>query len=247
MKKNTLAFIAAFGALAATSAWAHSGDSVINFYPLGDTYYATGEKVGPGEWWAVGWSADGVFEGIKADATPIDPNDKVLKKFRVYVGLVSGITFQIPYQIAPTTGEYHVLVLDTRGADGEPSAANAEGAPAVVNGSHLASGGLAVSSAGAGSVSGGVEALPVSGSYAVDTSSLVNGEVAKITKFDVNGKDVSIKVENLLPSVVYTVVYGDSLENIKTAEYTVPRDGLKTTVSFQLTAEDAKFFKLGVK
>ena len=236
MKKTTLAFATAFGALVAGSAFAHSADVLINFTPLGDTYYATGEKVGTGEWWALGWSADGVFEGVKADLTTIDPDDKLLLKGKVST---PDILFQVPYQDAPATGQYHILVLDTRDAKGEPSPAGS--APAIVNGSHIANGALAVSAVGGGFATKS-EAVAVSGSYAIDESAIK--EPAKITGFVPNGDTVTITVENMVPAIAYKITYGDSLENLKSAEYTIPRSNYATKVQFTIEAKDARFFKL---
>lgn len=235
MKKTTLAFATAFGALVAGSAFAHSADVLINFTPLGDTYYATGEKVGAGEWWALGWSADGVFEGIKADLTTIDPADKLLLKGKVST---PDILFQVPYQDAPATGQYHILVLDTRNAAGEPSPAGS--APAIVNGSHIANGALAASAVGG--VTTTAEAVAVSGSYAIDESKIV--KPAEITGFVPNGDTVTITVENMVPAIAYKVTYGDSLENLKSAEYTILRSNYATKVQFTIDAKDARFFKL---
>ena len=88
-----------------------------------DTYDDGVTTVLDGECYALVWSADGVFEGIKADATPVDANDKV-----VYIGALAkgGKCQTVVFQIADgfvDGGQFDVFLLDTRryAADGTVS------------------------------------------------------------------------------------------------------------------------------
>ena len=57
-----------------------ANDTLITFSTNGaePDRYADGEVVMDGECYALVWSKDGVFEGIRADGEPIDSNDKVV-------------------------------------------------------------------------------------------------------------------------------------------------------------------------
>ena len=96
----------------------------ITFSTAGTDTYADGvTTVLDGECYALVWSADGVFEGIKADATPVDANDKV-----VFIapwaegGKCPTIVFQIADGFV-SGGQFDVYLLDTRtyAADGTVS------------------------------------------------------------------------------------------------------------------------------
>ena len=78
--------------------------------------YADGEVVMNGECYALVWSSDGVFEGLNADGTPIDPNDRVVLVAPVAKnGHCPEVTFQIDAAEAKQqkNGQYGVLLLDS--------------------------------------------------------------------------------------------------------------------------------------
>ena len=101
-----------------------------------DTYAdANDSTVLDGECYALVWSADGVFEGIKADATPVDANDKV-----VHIGAYAkgGKCQTVVFQIADgfvDGGQFDVYLLDTRryAADGTVSVGKTADGKYVVN------------------------------------------------------------------------------------------------------------------
>ena len=55
-------------------------DTLITFSTNGaePDCYADGQPVMDGECYALVWSKDGVFEGLKADGSAIDPEDRIL-------------------------------------------------------------------------------------------------------------------------------------------------------------------------
>ena len=86
----------------------------ITFSTVGPDTYADGSTVLDGECYALVWSADGVFEGIKADATPVDTSDKVVF-IAPYAkdGKCQTVVFQIADGFV-SGGQFEVLLLDTR-------------------------------------------------------------------------------------------------------------------------------------
>lgn len=114
MKKLTLMMGVAGLALASLAA---VNDTLISFSTPGPDTYLDGTKVRDGECYALVWSQDGVFEGVKADGTAVDANDRV-----VLVAPVAkdGRCPDLVYQVAAATaealegGRYGVYLLDTR-------------------------------------------------------------------------------------------------------------------------------------
>lgn len=87
---------------------------VIDFFTEGPDTYADGTVVQDGECYALVWSSDGVFEGIKADGTAKDENDKV-----VYIGAFAkdGRCKPVSFQFKVGTfegGKFEMWLLDTR-------------------------------------------------------------------------------------------------------------------------------------
>ena len=75
MKKLTLTMAVAGLALASLAA---VNDTLISFSTPGPDTYLDGTTVQDGECYALVWSQDGVFEGVKADGTAVDANDRVV-------------------------------------------------------------------------------------------------------------------------------------------------------------------------
>jgi hypothetical protein len=101
------------------AAFAGADDVLVSFSTNGaePDRYADGEVVMNGECYALVWSSDGVFEGLNADGTPIDPNDRVVLVAPVAKnGHCPEVTFQIDAAEAEQqkNGQYGVLLLDTR-------------------------------------------------------------------------------------------------------------------------------------
>lgn len=111
------------GVFLASAAFAAGADDyVISFFTNGPDRYADGTQVLDGECYALVWSADGVFEGFAADATPLGEGDKVVLIAPVAKdGRCPDILFQIPYREATANsgGKYDVFLLDTRLKSGD--------------------------------------------------------------------------------------------------------------------------------
>lgn len=115
-KASALMFSVAF---AVGAAFAGADDALVTFSTSGaePDRYADGEIVMDGECYALVWSKDGVFEGLNADGTPVDSNDKVVLVAPVAKnGHCPEVVFQIDAADAAqqANGQYGVLLLDTR-------------------------------------------------------------------------------------------------------------------------------------
>ena len=155
MKKLVTMIGVAGLAFAATAA---VDDALLSFSTVGPDKYADGTDVLPGECYALVWSADGQFEGIKADGTTIDPADKVVLVAPVAKQGANGtccpsILYQVDKAFAEShaSGQYAVYILDTRvkAADGTVAVGGVDenGALKVVNGYDAVSAGTTASSA----------------------------------------------------------------------------------------------------
>ena len=111
----------------AVASFAAVDDTLISFSTPGPDKYADGTDVLPGEVYALVWSADGQFDGIKADGTTVDPADKVVLLAGVAKQGANGtycppLLYQVDADLAKTlaNGAYAVYLLDTRvaAADG---------------------------------------------------------------------------------------------------------------------------------
>ena len=111
----------------AVASFAAVDDTLISFSTPGPDKYADGTDVLPGEVYALVWSADGQFDGIKADGTTVDPADKVVLLAGAAKQGANGtycppLLYQVDAELAATlaNGVYAVYLLDTRvtAADG---------------------------------------------------------------------------------------------------------------------------------
>ena len=198
----------------AVASFAAVDDTLISFSTPGPDKYADGTDVLPGECYALVWSKDGVFEGIKADGTTVDPADKVVIVTGMAKQGANGMCcppmlFQVDAALAETLkgGQYAVYLLDTR-------VAAADGA--VVVGGVDENGALkAVNSYGA--VSGGTKATAGAAAITKATTTAVGGasvatfvevEAPVITAIKPNGTKITISTSGLSPVVDYKVVTG---------------------------------------
>jgi hypothetical protein len=198
----------------AVASFAAVDDTLISFSTPGPDKYADGTDVLPGECYALVWSKDGVFEGIKADGSTVDPADKVV--------LVSGVAkqgangtycppllFQVDAALAETLkdGQYAVYLLDTRvtAADGSVAVGGLDenGKLKAVNSYGSVSGGTKAA-AGAGAIT--QAKTTAIGGAAVAT--LVEVEAPIITAIKPNGTKITISTSGLSPVVDYKVVTG---------------------------------------
>ena len=125
-------------------------DEVLYFSTQGPDTYADGTYVLDGESYALVWSADGEFDGFRADGRPVNPADRVLivvpgaKDRRLAVSC-----FEVPAELADELrgGHYGIYLLDTRVQSADGTVAPRPGAnnvPALVNGYGALIDGMAV-------------------------------------------------------------------------------------------------------
>lgn len=101
----------------ALASFAAVNDTLISFSTPGTDTYIDGTAVQDGECYALVWSADGVFEGIKADGTAVDANDRVVLVAPVAKdGRCPDLVYQVDAAKAREMegGRYGVYLLDTR-------------------------------------------------------------------------------------------------------------------------------------
>lgn len=195
MKKLLIAVSALTSAMALGAA----EYSALSFSTVGPDTYADGTTVKDGECYALVWTADGNFDGLKVDGTVVDANDKLLVAvpfakngacepvvFNIEEGLVSG-------------GQFGVYLLDTRKFDANGQATvmgvNASGKLTYVNSAKLVQGEVKVASANGGTPASGAANAAVSGEGAVLTDL---GPVAqpRITDISFLGDNVVLTVED---------------------------------------------------
>lgn len=240
MKKLTLMMGVAGLALASLAA---VNDTLISFSTPGPDTYLDGTKVRDGECYALVWSQDGVFEGVKADGTAVDANDRV-----VLVAPVAkdGRCPDLVYQVAAATaealegGRYGVYLLDTRrtvagetvvGLNPETGRLDYVKSYASATDPIAATDGIA-SAAAAKAVDGAAVAEYV--------------EVAKpVVAIEVTSAVIRLTVTGMSPVADYWVEKGTSLQNVSEKIADVPADGV---VDVEKT-DAAAFFRVkgGIK
>jgi len=228
-------------ALFTASVFADAANVLVSFSTTEDRY-ADGTSVKDGEWYALCWSTDGVFEGLNLDCTPVDTNDLVCIVAPLAKGGKCPYTlFQIDSKDpeCKRTGKYCVVMLDTRGTGGKPATAGADGKPAVLNGSVIA----ANYTAGSATAGTTTDEKPEGGAWA---ESAVAGDIPQpvIKGFKViNDAKVQIDVEGLVPNIPYAVKMGAAPDKLDTVDMTGAKAGEEST-SFIINKGDAKFFQV---
>ena len=248
MKKLVTIIGVAGLAFAATAA---IDDALLSFSTVGPDKYADGTDVLPGECYALVWSTDGQFDGIKADGTTVDPNDAVVLVAPVAKQGANGmccpaILYQVDKAFAEShaSGQYAVYILDTRvkAADGTVSVGGVDekGALKVVNGFDAVSAGTTATSA--------TESIKTVATTAVGGASiatLAQVDAPVITAIKPNGTKITISASGLSPVATYKVVTGTALNNVST-EINATADE-KGEFTFE-KPENGTFFKvIGVR
>lgn len=221
MKKLTLMMGVAGLALASLAA---VNDTLISFSTPGPDTYLDGTTVRDGECYALVWSQDGVFEGVKDDGTAVDANDRV-----VLVAPVAkdGRCPDLVYQVAAATaealkgGRYGVYLLDTRRTvAGEtvvglnPKTGKLDYVKSYASATEpiAATDGIA-SAAAAKAVDGAAVAEYV--------------EVAKpVVAIEVKSAVIRLTVTGMSPVADYWVEKGTDLQNVSEKIADVPADGV---------------------
>ena len=256
MKFSKLGFMIAT-AMFAVGAFADAANVLISFSTEGDTYI-DGSPVLPGEWYALCWSPDGKFGGLKYDGTPVRDGDKV-----VCVGNFAKVLSEDPYTVGcpfsvfqvdsavaaglDENGVFCVYLLDTRDAE-KTSVAKAKTESGVIVPESLNA--ATPSTTGFAAKVGGAFNMTSAETVKVETPAWSESSVdgvpqPVITKFNVVGDKVCFVVDNLYPGIKYNIKAGSSPTSftewaLKTPK-TVSQVGA-ATFSFDKSA--ASFFRV---
>ena len=197
----------------AVASFAAVDDTLISFSTLGPDKYADGMDVLPGEVYALVWTADGQFDGIKADGTTVDPADKVVLLAGVAKQGANGtycppLLYQVDADLAKTlaNGVYAVYLLDTRvaAADGAVAVGGVENGKLKAVNSYGAVSGDTTAAASAGSIT----AAKTTAIGGASVATLVEVEAPVITAIKPNGTKITISTSGLSPVAEYKVVTG---------------------------------------
>lgn len=240
-------FVAALAALAGASVFASESNTFISFSSTGDTY-ADGTPVIDGEWYVLISSSDGSFGGFNSDGTVAVEGQKVhcLAPLALNGGCRDSF-FQITPDQAPTEGCYAVYLLDTRTS----ATAVAETKDAVYQ--NLKGWTLAAKADASEARVYASGSTTDSDSFEISASDLAEAEAnpAKITGIDLQGENAVITVENLHPALSYSVQYGTSINDVKTASTgtavklgSEQRNFTTKKATFIIRKEDANFFRV---
>ena len=247
--KKIMAMVGAAGL--AVASFAAVNDTLITFSTPGPDVYGDGTAVLPGECYALVWSADGNFDGIKADGSTINPNEKVVlvadiaKQNEKGEGYCPLVIYQVDAALAETltNGQYAVYLLDTRvvAADGTKTVGGLDenGKLKAVNTSVAVSDNTSAASSELGSQKAAAAKATVG--YSVDCYAKVDDPV--ITGVKIDGAKITITASGLSPVANYWVLKGGAPGAVNTpiAEATFDADG-KCTFD---KPEGAPFFKIG--
>ena len=235
----------------AVASFAAVNDTLISFSTPGPDKYADGTDVLPGECYALVWSADGQFDGIKADGTTVDPADKVVLVAPVAKqGTAGTYCPSLLYQVDATVAEglaggmYAVYLLDTRvtAADGKVAVGGVDekGALKTVNSYGSLSEGTVATA--------GTSAVATANTTAIGgatVATFVEVEAPVITAIKPNGAKITISTTGLSPVVDYKVVTGADLGNVAT-ELDAKADA-NGDFTFEKPANGAFFKVIGVR
>jgi hypothetical protein len=247
--KKLMTVIGAVGL--AFTATAGVDDALLSFSTVGPDKYADGSDVLPGECYALVWSADGQFEGIKADGTTIDPADKVVLVAPVAKQGANGtccpaILYQVDkaFADAHANGQYAVYILDTRvkAADGTVAVGGVDenGALKVVNGYDAVSAGTTATSAAES-----IKTVATTAVGGASVATLAEVDAPVITAIKPNGTKITISTSGLSPVVNYKVVTGTALDKVST-EINATADE-KGDFTFEKPENSAFFKVIGVR
>ena len=218
--KKLMTMVGAVGlAFAAT---AGIDDALLAFSTVGPDKYADGTDVLAGECYALVWSADGQFDGLKADGTTVDPADKVVLIAPVAKQGANGtycppILYQVDKAFAEShaSGQYAVYILDTRvkAEDGTVAVGGVDGNGAlkVVNGYDAVSAGTTATSAAES-----IKTVATTAVGGASVATLAEVDAPVITAIKPNGTKITISASGLSPVATYKVVTGTQLDKVST-------------------------------
>ena len=227
------------------------GDELVFFSTIGPDTYADGTTVLDGESYALVWSADGEFDGLYADGSPVNPEERVL----IVVpgakdGCLQNVVFEVPAALADELrgGAYAIYLLDTRvqNADGTVAPWPAvDNVPALVNGYGVIVDGMAVQ----GTRSTGKFAAQSSGLVESATASTAAAapkgvEQPKVKAIRIEGDRAVLTIENL-PGFM-RVQGGETLDSVgSTVGPAAKTDGGEDVeIVAPATGPDSGFFRV---
>lgn len=257
MKKSAVAL---FAGLVSAAAFAGVNNVLVTFSTVGPDYYADGEKVVPGEVYALVWTRTGAeFKGVDAKGKAVDPeNNKIVIKAPVATeeGNCPLITFQVDEDYAAANypgGTWGVYLLDTRkfkadedgviqkGEDGKPIVESVGLKTGVVNGY------------------GAVATLASADKASVDASTSINAATTsvvpdgasnlKIESMDLRDGQVWLTVSGSSSCLQYGVSSGsspDSLTPVTGGNTQYGKDGKLMTIVTPMKS-GTQFFKVNRK
>ena len=211
------------------------GDRVLRFSTQGPDRYADGSVVIDGECYALVWSPAGkTFSGFNADGTPVSANDCVVLAAPLALGgKCRDVFFQIPsaeYALLEG-GEWAVCLVDTRNLAGVPTGVQ-DNRPVRVNRWGAVDSGVKLEPADAnklemaksgkarpGAAGGSADAQSSQGSAVrANRLSAVPADLAppQITAIDIGEGEVWLAVDGTTPYLDYTIVSGETPNNLKT-------------------------------
>ena len=203
-------------------------DTLITFSTNGaePDCYADGQPVMDGECYALVWSKDGVFEGLKADGSAIDPEDRILLVAPMARGgHCPEIVFQVSADLASqlAKGQYGVVLLDTRvnKAGSVAPRGFSGGHLSLVNGFGMVTESMAISTSEHATID---ELMKSGGHVATENASAVEGvSQPHIKHIQIVGDNVFLTVENL--NGFMRVQGGGTLDSVVTLGAATQTDG----------------------
>lgn len=227
----------------AVGAFADAANVLVSFSTTED-YYLDGNPVVDGEWYALCWSADGSFDGLNIDCTPVDSSEKVLILAPLAKdGHCPYTLFQMAANSVPNYGNFYVYLLDTRDVTKTSAASSTKVAgrniPATtVNGSATTTSKFSVNkSVSVTSTEANVAAAAESGVAWVPVR-------PKITAFEVDPSTTTVKitVAGMMSGIDYKVSMGANINEMES--YNVTPQTEDGEAYFTIQQDDARFFQV---
>ena len=249
--------------LGSALAYGSMQDKLARFSTPGPDRYADGSVVRDGECYALVWSPAGmVFSGFNADGTAVSSRDRVVLAGALALdGRCRDAVFQIPAaEYAELQGgEWAVCLVDTRTTAGVPAGVQ-DGKPLRVNRWGIISGGVDITEAGSSNLrlaaAGGASLASAApdGTRSVASGARANNLSAvppnlappRITDIEVGDGEVWLAVEGTVPYLYYTIVSGETPNNLK-ADYfseVVEGDGTSEIAIGTVKSAKRRFFKV---
>lgn len=214
-------------------------DTLITFSTPGPDTYKDGTVVQDGECYALVWSADGVFEGVKADGTPVDANDQVVLVASVAKdGKCPPLVYQVDAEKAKSLagGVYGVYLLDTRRPVQGKTVVGLDETTKKLTFVNSFAAASDTGIAGDGAVASSTASAPIDGAAVAEYTELPAPNVA----IEVKNATIKLTVTGMFPNADYWVLKGTDLKKLDAKVANVPADGKVELPK----SDDAAFFKV---